>query len=527
MKKNFLILILLSCTYFMYGASANGSITNGWLLVEDFEGYTSGTALTVSKADISAVTKAHPVASQAAYLSGSNNNHYLIINATLPQGKTLADLSSLAVDLYIESASYKAFEIWINGTKVHSVNNLINGTNSNLGAKEFLFSSFNQTGASTVIQNAGNTFTIGIGVSRMNGTTFYVDNVKLYGEALEEGVDPEILYTANLDPGSGTCLFDKATETAEGSGVTLPQASPSATCIAEGFSFAGWAQSLVAETETPPTIIPAGHWNITENTTLYAVYTDGTIFNSTPDCTPNNNGSSNGTIVNGWLIVEDFEGYAADASLLVDNAEISAAVKTLALSKAAYLSGANNNHYLIINATLPQGKTLSDYKSLSVDLHIESASYKNFDIWINGTKVHSVGNLINGTNSNLGAKEFVFSGFNQSGAASIIESADNAVVIGLGVSRMSGTTFYVDNVKLEEAIPTSIEVDEAEGFSFSNNIIRGDSPFDEVAIYNLNGQIVSLTKNSSTLDITNLPNGVYVVKASSSGNLIIKTIIKK
>lgn len=519
-------MILLSCTCLMYGASSNGSITDGWLTVEDFEGYTSGTALTVSKADISAVTKAHPVASQAAYLSGSNNNHYLIINATLPQGKNLSDLSSLAVDLYIESASYKNLEIWINGTKVHSAANLINGTNSNLGAKEFLFSSFNQTGASTVIQNAGNTFTIGIGVSRMNGTTFYVDNVKLYGEALEEGVDPEILYTTNLDPGSGTCLFDKATETAEGTGVTLPQASPSATCIAEGFTFAGWAQSLVAETETPPTIIPAGHWNITENTTLYAVYTDGIVFSSTPNCT-SSNGSANGTIANGWLIVEDFEGYETDASLSVDNAEIVATVKNLDVSKAAHLSGANNNHYLIINTTLPQGKTLSDFKSISVDLHIESASYKNFDIWINGTKVHSVGNLINGTNSNLGAKEFVFSGFNQSGASSVIESAGNVVSIGLGVSRMSGTTFYVDNVKLEEAIPTSIEVDEAEGFSFSNNIIRGGSPFDEVAIYNLNGQLVNLAKNIATLDITDVSKGVYIVKATSEGNSIIKKIVKE
>lgn len=526
MKKISLILFLFSCTYLMYGATSNGTITEGWLTVEDFEGYTVGALLSVSKSDISAEVKAHPSSTQAAYLSGSNNNHYFTVDVTLPQGKNLSDLTSLSLDLYIESASYKNLEIWINGTKVHSVSNLINGTNSNLGAKEFAFSSFNQTGASTVIQNAGNTFSIGIGANRMNGSTFYVDNVKLYGESLKDEVEPEVLYTATLNPGSGTCLLDKVTETGEGVGVELPQALPSVACVAEGFTFAGWAQNLVTETETPPTLIPVGHWGVSENTTLYAVYTDGTVFNSTPECTADN-GSENGTIVNGWLMVEDFEGYDADASLLVDNAEVSALVKSLALSKAAYLSGVNNNHYLIINATLPSGKVLSNFKSLSVDLYIESASYKNFDIWINGTKVHSVGNLINGTNSNLGTKEFVFSSFNQSGASSVIENATNIVSIGLGVSRMSGTTFYVDNVKLQENISTSIETEKAYGFSYFNNIIEGDNAFDELAIYDLRGQLISLDKNITSKDITNVPKGAYLVKATSSGYLITKKIIKE
>jgi len=528
MKKTFLLLILLCCSYWIYGASTNGTVTDNWLMVEDYEGYTLEDVLQVSNASISAVVKESPVSTQAAYLSGANNSHYLIVNATLPAGKVLADLDSLSFDLYIESASYKNLEIWINGTKVHSVGNLINGTGVNLGVKKFAFADFNQAGAATVIENATGTVAIGIGPSRMSGTTFYVDNVKLQGEGLDTPVIPDIIYTATLNPGTGTCASVKVSETEEGSGVILPSASPSSRCAVAGYTFAGWAGSVVDETSTEPEMLPAGLWLIPQDTTIYAVYTDGSIYNTNPSCS----NSLNGTITDNWLMVEDYEGYTLDTDLPVSNASISAVVKENPTStQAAYLSGANNSYYLIVNATLPTGKVLADFDSLSLNLYIESASYKNLELWINDTKVHSVGNLVNGTNVNLGVRKFAFADFNQAGAATVVENATGSVAIGIGPSRMTGTTFYVDDVKLKikDGTLTSLENLEEDKFSFfySDNEIRLAFDVDELTVYDLNGRKQTSMNNVSFIDISNLHTGVYIVKVGYESNTIVKKIIKK
>ena len=84
------------------------------------------------------------------------------------------------------------------------------------------------------------------------------------------------LYTVTFNPGTGHCGTTSLSETAWHSGITLPGASPSASCIASGYTFQGWATSFVQETMARPTLYLEGDlFYPNENMTLYAVYAIG------------------------------------------------------------------------------------------------------------------------------------------------------------------------------------------------------------------------------------------------------------
>ena len=81
------------------------------------------------------------------------------------------------------------------------------------------------------------------------------------------------LWTVTFDKGTGVCATSSAKQTLLDPSVTLPSATPSTACAAEGWEFAGWSETNVStETETAPTILSGSTYTPTENKTLYAVY---------------------------------------------------------------------------------------------------------------------------------------------------------------------------------------------------------------------------------------------------------------
>lgn len=83
-------------------------------------------------------------------------------------------------------------------------------------------------------------------------------------------VNPKPKYTVTLNAGPGTCAAS-VTETFAGAGVTLP--TPTLNGCDE-WEFAGWktTSAVTTETTTKPTLIAAGNYKPTANTTFYAVY---------------------------------------------------------------------------------------------------------------------------------------------------------------------------------------------------------------------------------------------------------------
>jgi len=536
MKKTLLLAFILYASFWSYGAtkqvntSANGTIINGHYVVEDFDGSPSPT-LTVNKSTyLTATVAAHPANStQAAKAvsSGNGGDVFFKFDVKLPSGKTLSDCDSLFCDLYVSSASYKKFDIYINDTKVHSISNLIDGNNSNKGTQKIKISAFNQSGASTVVANAGNSFTLGFG-NDQGSATYYVDNVCLHGD-LE--VTPQILYTATLMPGTGTCSVSSITETSNGSGVNLPTASPSAKCASARYTFAGWAGSSITETNSAPDMLSAGAWAIPQDTTLYAVYTDGTVYNSNPNCS----NSLNGTVTEGWLMLDDFEAGNIDDTYAVYKAENSTSSTTAIVkvdpvvtsNQVVLFSNQNYGHYLQLNVTLPSGKKLSDYEKISFDVYCPTGmgTYQTLRMGINQTLADLSNNGSNSLTSWTTLERDIPTSFSTFSALSTFSME-------LGF-RTDAKDYYIDNIKLKEVIGLPTEINETtfnqikSPFFYSRNIITTvNENIADFDIYDIEGRLLKVAYQVSTIDISDLNVGIYLIKMNMSGKLFIEKIVK-
>ena len=86
-------------------------------------------------------------------------------------------------------------------------------------------------------------------------------------------VDVETRFTVTFNPGNGTCGTSSMQQTTQGAAITLPSATPSSACQAEGYTFAGWCTEIVeAEAEEPELLLGGSSYTPTDNITLYAVY---------------------------------------------------------------------------------------------------------------------------------------------------------------------------------------------------------------------------------------------------------------
>lgn len=117
------------------------------------------------------------------------------------------------------------------------------------------------------------------------GTTYHVRTYATNGKGTGYGTEYTFTTTAyqvTLNAGNGT-VTGSPLSTVNGK-VTLPSASPSATCAGSPFNwvFDGWSASSVADGSASYTKIPTGEYTPTGNITLYAVYKR---VESNPDCT--------------------------------------------------------------------------------------------------------------------------------------------------------------------------------------------------------------------------------------------------
>ena len=86
-------------------------------------------------------------------------------------------------------------------------------------------------------------------------------------------VDVETRFTVTFNPGNGTCGTASLQQTSQGAAITLPSATPSSACQAEGYTFAGWCTEIIeAEAEEPELLLAESSYIPNDNITLYAVY---------------------------------------------------------------------------------------------------------------------------------------------------------------------------------------------------------------------------------------------------------------
>ena len=121
-----------------------------------------------------------------------------------------------------------------------------------------------------------NNYTIGAGENVVITIAATVNS--LYCQSITLTYEPAAKYNIIFNPGTGTC----ATASLYAGYVDLSTitATPSSSCQASGWTFVGWSESSVAETNTEPTML-SGTYIPSGDITLYAVYKfDGGAINT-------------------------------------------------------------------------------------------------------------------------------------------------------------------------------------------------------------------------------------------------------
>ncbi len=455
MKKE-LLLAFLVCSLTLLqqtaNASSNGTIVNGYYIIEDFD----GTAPTFSTTGSNCVIETYPVEGrgQSVKLSVTSNNGYFTIPVTLPTGINLSDNDSLLIDLYHLSGTFKRLRVHLGSTHANSSSVAYDYGGNFLGGtvpinKGTVRVGINQlTGHAT----AGNSFRLGFGID-YGTTVVYIDNIKLK-------------YTLS----------------------TAPTVSDADNVNATSFT-ANWQALFGVEnyrldvaTDEAFTSMVSGYNNLNVgNVTSYEVTgldENVTYYYRVRGQKTNNTSPSSSTIsvitqaagpvdpyvapnfdpteyvepaapsaTSGSFIIADFEFFNIDDPLTVNNTDrASATIKanpTNGSEKSAYIRITEWDRYLRLNVQLPEGKVMSDYTTLSFDEYLDNGydhNYKDIRVNINNVQAYSVasGQV---TYAAWTTRSFTLTGNSQ------VNSAGNSFTLDLGMRTANGS-FYIDNIRL-------------------------------------------------------------------------------
>lgn len=239
---------------------------------------------------------------------------------------------------------------------------------------------------------------------------------------------------------------------------------------------------------------------------------------------------------NGFVVIDNFNNktigdpYTLKAWNEVDGSASVAADPTNASNNVVNVVTTNWDAILILTATLPSGKHLSDYESFLFDLYIgpnandENPNYKNMFIFIdNEKKLEGTGYSKQVDLEKWTTKEFLLADLNLTDT----EKAKTSFTIAFGISTNKGN-YYIDNVKLKEAVGSGIENENAisDLYVLNNILYWGDKTASEVHVLDLKGTSISITKNASSVDLVDLPRGVSLIKITIDGKSFIHKIIK-
>lgn len=101
-------------------------------------------------------------------------------------------------------------------------------------------------------------------------------------------------------------------------------------------------------------------------------------------------------------------------------------------------------------------------------------------------------------------------------------------------SRTMDNVIYFDNVydgvvtSTENISTRAIAVELFPNPASNNLTIRSDEYVDNYAIYSLTGELIAYAKNiDNNIDITQLPKGMYLLKATSKGQTVVEKFVKE
>lgn len=182
------------------------------------------------------------------------------------------------------------------------------------------------------------------------------------------------------------------------------------------------------------------------------------------------------------------------------------------------------NGVVNFNVTLPNSKTLDAYDRLYFDLYFNSSNglYAQPYIYAGSTLIYQVssGYPSQGTNAVWNTKDYELTGM----------PASNNFVLKIGYTSNNSITYYLDNVKLhmKESGTGINELKAARPLVIyqSGTVYKMNMVMDRVQLLDVQGREVLHLQSVDQLDASQLPMGVYIVRATAANDLYIGKIIK-
>lgn len=161
-------------------ASTNGTVTDGWLMAEDFQNMTVGDVMNTwdymsndtGSGTCTIVAEPDMAENMMANFVGGNWNTLIEVPVTLPESKTIADYETIKFDIYrfSDDANYKQIAVYIGNDKVEIDENDVERAPDN-GWKTWEYS----IPASVT---SGNQILIRLGIKN-NQANYAIDNIQL------------------------------------------------------------------------------------------------------------------------------------------------------------------------------------------------------------------------------------------------------------------------------------------------------------------------------------------------------------
>lgn len=424
MKK--LFTFFAAALFTITAGAANGDVTDdGWVMVEDFEGYTMGATLNVYPIKYDARGTADVAkdptddGGQSAHFKATDWNNIIEVPVTLPTGKVLSNYSEISFDLYINegSSTNRYIFIYANDQTIIAQEGDDYPSQGNTG--QWLSKSFDLPGGLA----AGNTFNLRIGMSVAAGEEYYIDNIRL-----KESSEP-------VEPGT----------------------------------------------------------------------------------------TQNGEIVDGWLMLQDFEAASEDDIAAWDkNYGIPDGTTCKIVNnptddneRVAWFAGGNlYNTMLEVNAKIPSDKTLADYSEIAFDLYRnaeEENDYPILYIRVNDIIIHDDGE----EGHDYGPETTWTPVTKPLAGIDGLENIKGQIKIRLGLLSAK-PSYLIDNVRLKPATATGITDVQAGAETVvvvDGGVMINAGAKAAYAVYDISGRAVSQGVADGSKTVT-LQRGVYVVRVN-------------
>ena len=239
----------------------------------------------------------------------------------------------------------------------------------------------------------------------------------------------------------------------------------------------------------------------------------------------------------GVLTLEDFEAKSLGSTLGLkawypedDGSATVAADPANALNKVANIVTSNWDALLKLSVVLPSGKTLGDFEELLFDIYVpsndadENPNYKKMNIYIDDEKKYEDEDYPKQADiATWATKTYSLDAL----ALTPDEKAKSSFDLAIGMSTDKGN-YYLDNIKLKEKTTgiTSTATTQNKMYIVNNTLYLKNMQADNIAVFNLNGVMQASGQGLSSLDVSHLNAGIYIVKAIINGETIVSKIIK-